>query len=199
MDAKRFFVSVYFGVENLYYNVLDEGNKILPVYKYLVDPLEKRGLPSLPVYLVIILAVILSITALSFLTIKPSPQELNLYVTVTSNGFKVPNADVSMILNGEETTFQTTQDGTVTLKVKHSAKTLLVVNADGFIQKTHSVQASKNQAIEINLLPTLKKANELSQEYSTNEEFKKTGLFEPSTAIEKFKNQLEEFEKEKVN
>ena len=54
MASESLLNRLYFALEDAYYAVIGSVNKLLPVYKYFVIPVEKRGLPSFVVFLVLL-------------------------------------------------------------------------------------------------------------------------------------------------
>jgi hypothetical protein len=67
MKLKEIPVKIYFALEDVYYKIMDQLNKVIPVYDYFITPIESRGVPSFPVAVIILLALI----ALVFLLLSP--------------------------------------------------------------------------------------------------------------------------------
>lgn len=47
MASESLFAKLYYAIEDVYYSFMSAANKVLPVYKYFVIPVEKSGIPSM--------------------------------------------------------------------------------------------------------------------------------------------------------
>ena len=188
MDVKKLVISLYFGVENLYYNILDQINKVIPVYKYAIHPLEKRGIPSMPTYLGLIILLILATSALgAFLVLNNNANKVTLTITtIDSLGFKVAPTVISYTSNGDTYSVETDSNGVAKLNLKKGYSLILQINADGYNQKTLEVKPSQNEKITITLKPSPKKEEALSTQIATEEEFRNAGLETPQEAEKRF-------------
>ena len=94
---KNLFKGVYFRLEDGYYAVMDalDGAGV-PVYKYYVDPIESRGVPSFPVTVFLLLAFI----AILLFAFSGLGSTADFEVTVLANGERVTGASVE-VFDGE--------------------------------------------------------------------------------------------------
>lgn len=178
MDLKRLLISIYFGIENLYYNILDEINKLIPVYKYAIEPLENRGIPSMPVYVGAILLIILSFGALgALITFNATSSKATAILAVhTAAGLPINAATITYTLNGVENNVYTDSNGAALLNVKKGQTIVLKINAEGYLQSTSQINLKNNERIDVVLTPTATKARELDSQFATNEEFVNSGF-----------------------
>ncbi len=178
MDLKRLLISLYFGIENLYYNILDEINKVIPVYKYAIEPLEKRGVPSMPFYVGLFLLVILSIVALgALITFNATSNKATAIIAVhTAAGLPVNAATITYTINGVENNVFTNSNGAALLNVKKGQTIVLKINAEGYLQSTSQINLKNNERMDVVLTPTATKARELDSQFATNDEFVNSGF-----------------------
>ena len=93
MDVRASLLKFYFNVESVYYEFLDAVDEHLPVYDYLVNPVENRGYPSFPVYTVVIAALV---ALLFFFSLSvPATSSLQLQVEA-SGGAPLPGAVITV-------------------------------------------------------------------------------------------------------
>jgi|GEM_PF-3424971 len=103
---------IYLKIEDKWFDLLDFfDDKGIPVYKA-VDPLEKNGIPSLPIFLILILAI--GFLTTSTVTNSPSIQ----LVSITNqNGEPIP-ATIKLYDANSNLINTITANGTIQLKVK---------------------------------------------------------------------------------
>jgi len=125
-------LKLYFAIEGAYYKFLDFLQKLgIPVYRFFVSPLEERGVPSFPVFILIILLIL----GFLFLFLIPKQSSTSVFVVrVLSNGKGVGNA--SVVFLGANNVFlgRVLTDATGTVVFNGSALTADVV-AQGFLEK----------------------------------------------------------------
>jgi hypothetical protein len=90
---KKFLLGIYLKLEDGYYAVMDalDGAGV-PVYKYWVDPIESRGVPSFPVTVLVLLAIL----ALLLFTFGGFGQTADFEVAVFKDGARVSDAVVEV-------------------------------------------------------------------------------------------------------
>ena len=72
MEIKETIKKYYINIEDKWFSLLDAIEDKVPIYK-VIDPIEKNGVPSLLVFIVLILA----ISSLAFLSTSGSPYQIN--------------------------------------------------------------------------------------------------------------------------
>lgn len=140
-------MSVYSKLENGYYDVMDffEKKVKLPVYKFWVNPIEKRGVPSFPVTILVLIAIIVGLLLLF------SPQFVDLKVLVKADGQPVVGALVSLSIS-EKQAIELTSDSNgavVFIKQPNGAKATLEVSKTGF--KTYSKSIFVSSSTQVSL------------------------------------------------
>jgi len=102
-------VKAYFAIEDKYYGLMDflEDNLRIPVYKYFVEPIESRGVPSFPIFIILLLAVFGGL----FYLLQPTSFSLTVSVTSAETGAAIDDAQVLLIDASGETKTQLTFGG----------------------------------------------------------------------------------------
>ncbi|MGB9577299.1 MAG: hypothetical protein ACP5IG_04100 [Candidatus Micrarchaeia archaeon] len=96
-----FLLKAYFRVEGGYYKVMDALQKAgVPAYKFFVNPIEARGVPSFPVFALIVAAVAFVVLSLA-LPVAPQARDLEVIVTGLQ-GERVSGARVTLFFGGKE-------------------------------------------------------------------------------------------------
>ncbi len=101
---------IYFKAEDRYYGFLDWIDaRGIPIYS-LVDAFEDRGVPTFPIALIVLIAIIAGLGFLAYGIVAPGTSSVML--SVSSGGDAVANADVIITLpNGIVQTGNTTDEG----------------------------------------------------------------------------------------
>ncbi len=110
----------YFAIEDKYYDFLDKlWNKNIPIYK-IIDPIEEKGIPTLPLTTLVLLLTI-AILGHAFLMPGAAPtQEERIPVTIqTQNQQKqsISEVQVAALYQNQEIASGTTQNGTTQLQL----------------------------------------------------------------------------------
>ncbi len=88
---------VYFALEDKYYDACDFlHNAGIPIYKFWVDPIESRGVPSFPVTMGVFFLILLAL----FLLLQPAPL-VDVTVKVVAGGKALGGANVSLQYGGQ--------------------------------------------------------------------------------------------------
>ncbi|MGC8850921.1 MAG: MSCRAMM family protein [Candidatus Micrarchaeia archaeon] len=105
---------LYYALEDKYYSLMEwiEGKLHIPVVRYFVDPIESRGIPSMPVFLlaVLLFAGVIAFIAFPFLS-TAGLQTTILDVQVMANGAPLDGAQVTLLYNGEPFASAVSSDG----------------------------------------------------------------------------------------
>ena len=120
-------MGLYKSLEDAYYGFMDflDQKLHIPVYDIFVNPIEKTGTASLPVFLIIILLLVGGIAgAVYFLTMQP--QSATLKVVVLSGEDSVPGATVKITSDDLEFTATADADGLAVFEKLPKGKTFKV-------------------------------------------------------------------------
>ncbi|MFH1200215.1 MAG: carboxypeptidase-like regulatory domain-containing protein, partial [Candidatus Micrarchaeota archaeon] len=101
----------YFSVEDKYYDAMDylEHNVGVPVYDYFINPVEGKGIPSMPLAILLFL---LAIGGAAFAAMSLFPPTATLTVNVLQAGSPIEGVPVTVYLDGKEfKTVQSNADG----------------------------------------------------------------------------------------
>ena len=91
----------YFGIEDSYYKFaegLESGG--IPFIRYFVEPIEKSGIPSFPIFIAILLLLVLGIAWLALGATAPGTTSVK--VQLMSEGRAVSNIPVTLLVPGEK-------------------------------------------------------------------------------------------------
>jgi len=145
-------LKLYFAIEGAYYKFLDFLQKLgVPVYKFFVSPLEERGVPSFPVFVLIVLVVL---SGLVFLfSPKASVATTGFVVEVLSNGAPVENASVRFLGAGGSFLGSGLTDNAGMVVFNGSGVLSVVVSKNGF-QESHKVVSGSFTIISLNASQT---------------------------------------------
>lgn len=134
-------ISIYSKIENAYYALADFVDKKLhlPVYKLFIDPIEKHGIPSFPVFLVVLLAII---GGVALLFSGPVGSTGAFQVTVYAAGKPVDGARVAVTGQGIDLE-QMTKKGIASFAgLAIGTKVKITIEKEGFQTKNLSVTVS---------------------------------------------------------
>ncbi|HEV8289788.1 MAG TPA: carboxypeptidase-like regulatory domain-containing protein [Candidatus Norongarragalinales archaeon] len=145
-DLKAF----YFRIEDGYYAVMDwlEKQVHAPVYKYFVNPIENRGIPSFPVAILAVIAII------AVLAILFAPPTTTVSATVFAAGQAQPGVPATITVDGRVYGQARTQaDGVVTFQGIPTGRTAtLLVSKPGFAQYQESFDVgTEGKVLTVNL------------------------------------------------
>jgi len=154
----------YYALEDKYYDFMDSLEDKLHVYEWFVNPIEDRGVPSFPVFVLIVLALIAGVAFLvsSFLT--PSQTVMQLTVVSSVGLSPVPNATVSVQFGSQVLSNQTDENGNVSFTVPANSVVSVSVSARGFNPVSEEISTS-SQSITIPNAITLSFASIPQQEF----------------------------------
>ncbi len=138
----------YRKIENKYYDLMESiDGKGIPVYK-VIDFIEERNIPSFPVFIVFILALVLGIGFLLSGFLQPT-----VLVSVSGNGQKISLANVELVVDGEIFSSGTTDESGNVLLVAPSEKNFSIqVSKAGFEDKTLRGLLSDGSTVDVELL-----------------------------------------------
>jgi hypothetical protein len=130
---------IYHQLEDKYYDLCDWlVEKGMPVYQYWVEPIEKNGVPSFPISVIILFALLFAIGfglgAFGGVGNIFAPQTASLDVSVLADGAAVAGAQVSLTIDGGKTFTATTDSGgTVSFSgLPKGARGVIEVTKDGY-------------------------------------------------------------------
>lgn len=167
MDLRASLLKLYFNVESAYYEFLDALDNHLPVYEYLVNPLENRGYPSFPVYCVVLLCVLF---VLFFLSAGQQTQVGSLQLAIQDGqGRLISVARVDVVQNGATVASAVSDLGVVNF-VGIPMKTPLVVRvqSNGYEAKSVSFDVFPIARAVVSLVPTSQTLAEVGQSGASN-------------------------------
>ncbi len=127
---QSFLAKGYFWLEDRYYDVCDFlQNAGIPVYKYWVEPLESRGVPSFPVTVGVLVLLLL----LLWLLMQPAPL-VDLAVKVVSGGKVISGANVSLSYDGNLVWRYSSVSGSANFPgLKPGTRVLLNASKQGYV------------------------------------------------------------------
>ncbi|PIO06070.1 hypothetical protein COT29_02760, partial [Candidatus Micrarchaeota archaeon CG08_land_8_20_14_0_20_59_11] len=145
----------YKGIEDKWYDFLDFlQSKNVPVYKTLIEPIESRGIPSLPAYALIFVLLIGAVGFVAFVTTGGlGPGQRTFRVSVYGGGEALNGATV-MILNekGEIIATNSTVEGNAYFENIGAGGVLTVkVSKEGFEAAEKSVDTNARDSVRIDL------------------------------------------------
>ncbi|MFA6048562.1 MAG: carboxypeptidase-like regulatory domain-containing protein [Candidatus Micrarchaeia archaeon] len=147
---ENFLLKAYFAVEDQYYNVCDFlQNSGVPVYKYWVDPIESRGVPSFPVTI----GVFVLLALLLWLLMQPAGLFV-LTVKVSAGGKPLSGANVSLAYGGELFWHPSSTKGSAVFEgVPYGARVLLNASKQGYspLKANYSFVVSESKSVSFEM------------------------------------------------
>ncbi|MBU1930185.1 hypothetical protein KJ972_01635, partial [Candidatus Micrarchaeota archaeon] len=141
--------SLYYGIEDKYYRLLDKIQDHIPIYK-VVDPIDK----VFPSFILFTIIIVLIITGIAFFLLNIEPTEYNAYIKVVdADNQALENVTISLTM-GEETLELVTNDrGAATIALnQQQASATVSINADGFVQVSdYAVELAADHTVKIQL------------------------------------------------
>src|SRR3989338_8221648 len=133
---------LYFKAEDGYYKFLDWVDaRGIPIYS-LVDAFEDRGIPTFPIALIILIAIIAGIGLLAYGIVAPGTS--NVMLSVSSDAEAIANADVIITLpNGIVQTGNTTDEGKFLAKLPIGQEVGIKITKSGYKDKAMRFTAKK--------------------------------------------------------
>lgn len=147
----------YFKIEDKYYDLMDWlESKGIPVYKYFVEPIEKRGIPSFPVAVFLALAATLLFAFFAVPAIAnylAPPEMVSLQVVVVSDAGPVGGAAVELrVENDKARTLSTQADGTAVFQTLPKGRfATLSVSKEGFERAARQLKIGDDSSLTISL------------------------------------------------
>ncbi|VVB68393.1 Carboxypeptidase regulatory-like domain protein [Candidatus Norongarragalina meridionalis] len=142
----------YKAIEDKWYDFLDFlQSKNIPVYKTLIEPIESRGIPSLPVYALIFVLLVGAIGFVAFGGLNPSQRTFR--VSVYGGGEALNGATV-MIMNdkGEIVATNSTVEGSVIFENVAAGGVLTVkASKEGYEDAEKNVDTTTRDFVRIDL------------------------------------------------
>ncbi len=157
----------YYAVEDKYYDLMDSVEEKTHVYEWFVNPLEDKGVPSFPVFVLVILALIAVIAFLVSSFLVPSQTSMQLSVLSSVGPTPIPNATVSVAFGSQVLSNQTDANGNVSFQVPANTQVRVSVSANGFNPFSEEVSTS-SQSITLPSAITLSFASLSTQEFLFN-------------------------------
>ncbi|MFH0973827.1 MAG: Ig-like domain-containing protein, partial [Candidatus Micrarchaeota archaeon] len=153
LNLKQKLLGAYFLVEEQYYNVVDalENAGRYEFTDYFVNPIEERGIPSFVVALLILL---LLLTGVFFLFLRPQPTSAGFEVRVY-NAYTNEKIDgfITITSNGETLAATKTQDARAYYDELPRTQIDVSVESEGFEKYEKSVDATKTRFFIARLKP----------------------------------------------
>ncbi len=150
------FLKGYFLLEEGYYDALDaiEEKFSVPVYDWFVNPLEKRGIPSFLVFLLLVLALFSGslLVLVSFGGGETSGLQVLVYgKTSRVSGQPLDNAVVQLLLGGRELSVLQTRRGLAEFPEAPKAELTVSVSKAGFAAASATVDTSQTGVLRLEL------------------------------------------------
>ncbi|MFH1056578.1 MAG: carboxypeptidase-like regulatory domain-containing protein, partial [Candidatus Micrarchaeota archaeon] len=137
-------------MEDAYYNFCDSlEDKGIKVYEWFVNPLEDRGIPSLPVAIILLLLLLLGLGSAVFGVPGLQGQQYSLSVTVTDGDKPVSDAKVSLLSGEDLVSALKTKAGKVSFEDLKTGKYSLEVEKTGFELAKETVSIPDQKSVEI--------------------------------------------------
>ncbi len=142
-------LNAYYAVEDRWFDLLDwMDGKGVPVYK-LVDPIEKHGIPSLPVFAAVLMLVVYFTAGIVGGLGGAGPQPVPISISVVSNtGASIPNAKVQLF-DQEDNPVDggyTDADGLLSLNVLPGTYTVKVAEVENCEDAEEEITVQGQQA-----------------------------------------------------
>ncbi|HEV8290060.1 MAG TPA: carboxypeptidase regulatory-like domain-containing protein [Candidatus Norongarragalinales archaeon] len=149
-------MSLYTQLEDRYYSLMDylQDKLHVPVYDYVVTPIEKRGIPSFPVVAILFL-LLLALIGWALYSIFV-PQTTSLTITALANGKPLPGANVLIDWTQASTALETDDSGVAAFKSLPSGKlATLTVSKSGFKNFTTKITTGQTLTRRVTLEPNV--------------------------------------------
>ncbi|MFH1751088.1 MAG: hypothetical protein ABH863_05390, partial [Candidatus Micrarchaeota archaeon] len=146
-------MALYKSMEDAYYGFMDflDQKLHIPVYNSFVNPIEKGGTPSFPVFLILLLLVFGGIAG-AFYYFGVQQQQATLKVMVLSGEDAVPGASVRIVSGDLEFSAESDDDGFVAFEKLPKGKTFTIeVTADDYEPGSDEITLEDTRTLEINL------------------------------------------------
>jgi len=140
----------YFKLEDKYYKFLDslvERTK-LPIYETLINPIEGLGIPSLPVYSLLLLLIL---GVLGFLLLMPAPTGGFLVQTSSSTGEPLDGVRLSVYAGGQLVGTALSESGIAVFSGIPLTTVSIKASKDGYNSATATLDLSKENSITLSL------------------------------------------------
>ncbi|MGC9114239.1 MAG: hypothetical protein ACP5IG_04110, partial [Candidatus Micrarchaeia archaeon] len=136
--------SFYTKLEDGYYSLMDflQQKLRLPVYKFFVNPLEDKGIPSFPVFVFLVLAVV---ACAGFLLSASAPQKVPFEVSVFSEGKPIDNALVTLSCANGFTAQAYSENGVASFSNVPQTKCTTTIEKEGFETRELSLTPSADK------------------------------------------------------
>ncbi|HLC38288.1 MAG TPA: carboxypeptidase-like regulatory domain-containing protein, partial [Candidatus Norongarragalinales archaeon] len=127
--------------------------KGVKIYEYFVNPLENRGIPSLPVAIILILLLLGLLAWLLFgFALAPKSQVYSLGVSVSSDNAGVDDARVSLSLYDSDVALLKTAGGRALFEDLPSGSYSVSVSKEGFENASVTVSVPEQSEVSVSLL-----------------------------------------------
>lgn len=141
-------------IQDSYYGLCDWiQDKGIPVYDWFVNPLEDRGVPSLPLLLVLLLVLLIGISALFLGVFNAQAQVYSLSVNVATDAGNVDGAKVSLIQGDSFVSALKTKDGLASFENIAAGNYTVGVEFAGFEDASQDVSIPETNSVKILLTP----------------------------------------------
>ncbi len=107
-------MGLYESLENAYYGLMDKLS-FLRVYDWFVNPIESRGIPSFPIF-VLLLAVIAGVALFYLGVFNAAPQEIFTVNVLDADGQPLDGASVKIVADGQSFYAKTNANGVAEFK-----------------------------------------------------------------------------------
>ncbi|NUN11731.1 carboxypeptidase regulatory-like domain-containing protein, partial [Candidatus Micrarchaeota archaeon] len=112
MGVVDFFKKIYFKIEDQYYAFCDAVEKTgIKIYEWFVNPIEKRGIPSFPVFALLSLLLLAGIVFLALGGLGSIFQSTNnISISLSSDGLPVEGVSGRLLVDGLDSAFTATSN-----------------------------------------------------------------------------------------
>ena len=129
----------------------------IPIYDFFVYPLEDRGIPSLPAFVIILLLLLLGVgwaaTGFSGLNLSKQPQSYSLSITVYSESGPIEGATLSLSQDGSLVSkAKSSQDGGASFDELAKGDYSLEVEKPGFDKAKLDISIPRDSSVDITLV-----------------------------------------------
>lgn len=145
--------SIYFNLEDKYFQFLENlEKKGINLFK-IVDPLEKKGIPTFPIFSIILLGIIVLILLLIFKPTSTIPQDQINFTFLDEQNNPVVNQELSFYLGTEKYTRRTDSKGFVSILNLHENNYLFSLDDPNYNLEIESISLNllekRNYSINI--------------------------------------------------
>ncbi|MFH0922546.1 MAG: hypothetical protein V1811_00635 [Candidatus Micrarchaeota archaeon] len=138
----------YGSLEEKYRALCDSlQEKGISIYDFFVDPLESHGIPSFPVFILLILALFSGL----FYLFSGTPVQADLIVIVESNGSKIDGAIVTLLQYDKTLFTNSTSNGSLTFIGIPKGKYTVGVSKEGYNPASKTVDLNSENLVMISL------------------------------------------------